>query len=334
VIRMPFCLAAAGLVGLCLAFGGEPLAATPAASQRAEPSPTSHPAADPRRWCTPGAETPVAYGGLHNVFWPLPALVSGSAPETDVDFAAIRALGVRAVVSVDGAPPDVEAARRAGLKYVHIPIQYGGVDETQRRMLAQAMRDLPKPVYVHCHHGKHRGPAAAAVAAVAVGWWTPEQAVAFLKQAGTSSNYPGLYEAARTGACLSDEELARLDERLSEIAPTGDLAKAMVAIDLAAEHLDVIQKAGWKTPASHPDLVAAAEAGRITELLRGHFPTSQPATDDGRVARWRLAVDAAVALEAAIAVGGPERCDAALAALRTQCAACHRVERDFGLRPR
>jgi protein tyrosine/serine phosphatase len=62
--------------------------------------------------------------------------------------------------------------------------------------LAKAVRDLPGPIYIHCHHGKHRSPAAAAVACVAAGLLAPERAPAVLKEAGTSPNYRGLFASA------------------------------------------------------------------------------------------------------------------------------------------
>lgn len=47
---------------------------------------------------------------------------SGGAPESDEAFASLNELGIRTIVSVDGARPDVAAARRYGLRYVNIPI--------------------------------------------------------------------------------------------------------------------------------------------------------------------------------------------------------------------
>jgi len=54
-------------------------------------------------------------------------VISGGQPEGAEAFAELRALGVKTIVSVDGAKPDVELARTYGLRYVHLPIGYNGV---------------------------------------------------------------------------------------------------------------------------------------------------------------------------------------------------------------
>ena len=79
----------------------------------------------------------------------------------------------------------------------------------ERRELAKAVRDLDGPIYIHCHHGKHRSPAGAAVACVAAGSIAPENALGILQAAGTSKEYRGLYDSAERGTPL-DQKL--LDE--------------------------------------------------------------------------------------------------------------------------
>src|SRR5437764_11542837 len=69
--------------------------------------------------------------GLDNVFRISDRLCSGSSPEGDAGFASLKKLGVRTVLSVDGAAPDLERARRHGLRYVHLPIGYDSVPEEQ-----------------------------------------------------------------------------------------------------------------------------------------------------------------------------------------------------------
>src|SRR4051812_22126541 len=66
-------------------------------------------------------------GGLHNIFRVTPSVYSGSSREGDDGFRSLRRLGVRTVLSVDGARPEVERARKHGLRYVHLPIGYDGV---------------------------------------------------------------------------------------------------------------------------------------------------------------------------------------------------------------
>lgn len=64
---------------------------------------------------------------LHNVFAVAPRIFSGSSPENEAGFVELAKLGVKTVISVDGAKPDVEMARKHGLKYVHLPIGYDGI---------------------------------------------------------------------------------------------------------------------------------------------------------------------------------------------------------------
>ena len=54
-------------------------------------------------------------------------MLAGSQPEGNATLARLAAQGVKTVVSVQGAKPDVEAARKHGLRYVHLPISYNGV---------------------------------------------------------------------------------------------------------------------------------------------------------------------------------------------------------------
>ena len=59
----------------------------------------------------------------------------------------------------------------------------------------KTFRELDGPFYVHCFHGKHRGPAAAAaLGRIAVDGVPREQAIAEMRQwCGTSEKYEGLY---------------------------------------------------------------------------------------------------------------------------------------------
>src|SRR5262245_3191207 len=124
--------------------------------------------------------------GLPNLFRVTDKLLSGGAPDGDQGFASLQKMGVKTVISVDGARPDVERARKFGLRYVHLPIGYDGVPTEQGLKIARAVRDLPGLVFLHCHHGKHRSPAAAVVARLCLDEkCTVAAALDFLKQAGT-----------------------------------------------------------------------------------------------------------------------------------------------------
>ena len=214
--------------------------------------------------------------GLHNLHAAPGAgetgatVYSGSQPDGDAGFESLAQLGVKTIISVDGGRPDVERAHARGMRYVHVPVTYGTITPEQQRALARAVRDRAGagPIYIHCHHGKHRGPAAAAAACLALGWTDPATATRFLKDAGTSPKYPGLYAVAAEGGKMSDAQLALAPANPPEVAETRDFVAGMVAIDAAFEHLGLIEKAGWRTPADHPDLVPAAEAEIVVETFR------------------------------------------------------------------
>ncbi len=199
-------------------------------------------------------------------------VISGGQPEGDAAFAELAALGVKTVISVDGATPDVDAAKAHGLRYVHLPHGYDGISEQRVQELAKAVRDLPGPIYIHCHHGKHRSPAAATAACVAVGFLQPQQALAVLQTAGTSPNYQGLYDSAESARKLDEALLDALEVEFQETVAIPPMADAMVHIEHTQDHLKMLSAAGWKPTEEHPDLDPPHEAllmrEHFTELLR------------------------------------------------------------------
>ncbi|MCA9027898.1 MAG: hypothetical protein KDA86_22000 [Planctomycetaceae bacterium] len=173
---------------------------------------------------------------------PLPAefrivssgITCGAVPESSDEFFALSEWGIHTIVSVDGMQPDLRAATHAGLKYVHIPIGYDGVSQDAIGRMTRVLRDCESPIYVHCHHGKHRGPAAAAVCAMIAKEIDRQQAVQLLTDAGTSHDYPGLWRD------VSHFEPLPQDAVLPEISSSVELeplAAAMVEIDECWEKL-------------------------------------------------------------------------------------------------
>lgn len=267
-------------------------------------------------------------------------VISGGLPEGDAAFKELADLGVKTIISVDGAKPDVGAAKKHGLRYVHLPHGYDGIPDERVKELAKAVRDLDGLIFIHCHHGKHRSPAAAAVACVSAGLIQPSQAIPILQLAGTSPNYRGLYQSAETAHAL---EAALLDELKVEFRETIDvppLAEAMVQIEHTHDHLKRIAEAGWKTPTNHPDLDPVHEAllmrEHFTELLRTDEVRQQPSEllamlrDSETTARqleesleqWQEAPDIDDHLN---------RIDATANHLSANCKACHNKYRDVPL---
>jgi protein tyrosine phosphatase (PTP) superfamily phosphohydrolase (DUF442 family) len=92
-------------------------------------------------------------------------IYTGAAPADAAAFAALAELGVNTVVCVDSVQPDVGLAAEYGLSYIHIPVDYDEINEHALLSIKRMIVERPDDVfYIHCHHGKHRGPAVAAIA--------------------------------------------------------------------------------------------------------------------------------------------------------------------------
>ncbi|MBL0926603.1 MAG: hypothetical protein IBJ11_02985 [Phycisphaerales bacterium] len=273
---------------------------------------------------------------LANVHEAAPGLISGGQPEGDAAFAELRRLGIRTIVSVDGARPDLARAHAAGIRYVHLPVGYDGIAPERQREMAAAVRELPGPVYVHCHHGKHRGPAAAASIAVLLGKRAPADAVIWMERAGTSPSYPGLFACVRGLHPASADDLAAASSAAAEAGGWPESARvkgivgAMVKADAGFWNVDRIRKAGWQVPADHPDLVPAAEAAAIVEGLRATADAPEtPGHGERFGAMLREAIARATELEDGVAARLPrEVLDARWRGVSASCTACHVEFRD------
>ena len=73
----------------------------------------------------------------------------GAEPKTDKAFEDLARMGIRTVVSVDGIRPDIESSKLHGMRYVHIPIGYDGVDKKSRGMLTRLVREAEALSLIH-----------------------------------------------------------------------------------------------------------------------------------------------------------------------------------------
>lgn len=267
---------------------------------------------------------------LHNLHKLNDRVFSGAVPEGAPAFDELKRMGVKTIISVDGASPDVPMAQDRGMRYVHIPVTYADVSESQRLEIARAIRDLPGPIYVHCHHGKHRAPAATASAAVALGMITPEEGVAFMKSAGTAPNYQGLYSCVATGAIATAVQIDAAPADFPAVRQAQGMVAAMVEVDVAYDNLGEIRAAGWAVPNDHPDLVPAAEAGRLADNFR--FSMQDPkakALGADYERRMIAAIAAASAVEEGIVAGlGKDEMEAKWKLVAASCKDCHAAYRD------
>lgn len=275
----------------------------------------------------------VSLPGLPNVVAYHKDCFSGGAPEGDEGFQTLAEMGVKTIISVDGAAPDVDMARAHGLRYIHLPIGYNGFDEQRKLELVRAARDAmgSGPVYIHCHHGKHRSAGAAAAIAVSLGWMTPDQAVARMHVSGTAAEYKGLYACAADATVISPAVIDAVRSDFPEVSRPQGFVKAMVEIDEIANHLKAIEKANWSVPADHPDLVPVAEAGRMADLFRFLAEGDRAQKEGGEFTTHLTNMqDMMQSLEDMLAAGGSDlgKLSAQFKQINASCSACHIKYRD------
>jgi hypothetical protein len=224
----------------------------------------------------------------------------------------------------------VAAAEGQGLRYVHLPIGYDGIPSDRAAQLAKAVRDLPGPVYIHCHHGKHRGPAACAAVLLTLDpTWTPAKAERWLSVAGTDPKYSGLAGLPRT---FHPPSVATLDAATTDfptVAVVPDLVRTMVEMDTRWDHLRAVKAAGWRTPTDHADLDPPHEAVMLAELYREASRLGESSAR-GKEFVALLAEGAASAEELGKALRANDAKAGAAAFARSQaaCTACHQKFRD------
>lgn len=134
---------------------------------------------------------------LHNLIKISSRFYSGAEPDSEAAFNDLKQLGIKTIISVDGLRPNLKAAKDHGIEYYHIPFGYDSIPEKAQQQLTRVAREIEGPIYVHCHHGRHRGPAAMAIICQAAQKFDTKEAVQFMQQAGTSAQYKGLWKSVR-----------------------------------------------------------------------------------------------------------------------------------------
>lgn len=262
---------------------------------------------------------------------------SGGLPEGEEAFRELKELGITTVISVDGMTPDVKTANRFGLQYVHLPHGYDGIPNQRVRELAKAVREFDGPIYIHCHHGKHRSPAAASVACVSAGLIPAQNAVSILELAGTNPNYKGLYDSAREATAFEDALLEELQVEFKEVQEIPPMAEAMVQMSHAYDHMKLIAAANWNSPDDHPDLDPAHEALLLQELFTELLRTEEVRHKPADFQKWLESSEAAAAELHTILAGheqngaepwNPEVSQSLLSQIAADCKSCHSKYRD------
>ena len=268
---------------------------------------------------------------LHNVFRIDARLISGSSPDDQAAFEFLSKLGVKVLISVDGTKPNVILAHKYGMRYVHLPFGYDGLPKERVAELAKAVQTAEGPIYVHCHHGKHRGPAAVAGICRALKNWDAARARAWMKHAGTGDEYGGLYRDVEKLEKPTRAELARVPSTFPEVAQTPAEVDIMVAIDETFDRLKAAKAAGWSKIPSQPGVTPAQAAVVLWEQFREHGRSAEPVKRSGNyVELLNEAETASASLKEALRVPAQTAAirDAAMSAISRSCADCHKEHRN------
>ncbi len=218
-----------------------------------------------------GEAVPENHPEVENVFQLSPNIASGSEPLGRAGLERVAAMGVKTILSVDGKTPDAETAAELGMRYVHIPIQYKTITDEQIERMAKTFRELDGPFFVHCFHGRHRGPAAAAIGRIVVDGAPREQAMAEMRQwCGTAPNYEGLYDTVAFARIPSASESTALEWDFPAAHPFEGFRHSMVEMARVSDRIKAFQRRGWAIDPEHPDVDPVNEAA----ILLGHFVES------------------------------------------------------------
>ncbi|HET6423077.1 MAG TPA: sulfur transferase domain-containing protein [Planctomycetaceae bacterium] len=233
---------------------------------------------------------PMEMDGLPRLFTLSDTVYSGGKPDGEAGFQSLKDLGVRTVISVDGEEPDVAAAEATGIRYVHLPIGYDSVPRARIVAMAAALRELPGPVYIHCHRGLHRGPAAAVAACRAAGMLrlSGTEVDELLHEMGTASKYTGLYRDAREAKPLSLQERRSVrSDTLPSRSSVGTLTQQMVELEQEWERWEksVGPEIEWTSESAATATTLAErllEAGRLMNETPEHAALRGALIADGR----------------------------------------------------
>jgi protein tyrosine phosphatase (PTP) superfamily phosphohydrolase (DUF442 family) len=315
--------------------------ATACATGRAHPEPAPALSADGSAFEAAArvplaAQAPAEHPGLHHVYRLSDTIVSGAEPEGEEAFRKLAEMGVRTILSVDGKEPDHELAARHGLRYVHVPIRYRGIADGELQSIAKTFRELEGPFYVHCYHGQHRGPAAAAVGRVVLDGAPREQAIAEMRQwCGTSSKYEGLYATIAYGALPSAAETAAHDFDFAPAHRFSGFRHAMVDLARSWDTVEALGARGWTPDPEHPDASARNEAAKTLEIFRQSRGMTDIAEKPADFHEWLAAsereaaglVDLLDRFAAGDAAAG-EEAKAVSGRIKKLCADCHSAYRN------
>lgn len=276
-----------------------------------------------------GASKAVDLPGLHNVVTYTDDIAGGGQPEGKEGLATLAAMGFKTIITVDGSKPDVDAARALGMRYVHLPISYDTVTPQRQKELAQAISNLEGPIYLHCHHGKHRSAAALGTALVRCGKLTPDVAAQRMAVSGTAKDYTGLWAAVAAAQPMQPDELRADPASFPSVAVVTGMVETMAGIDAVWDLVKQSETAGWQAPSDHPDLVATKETKRLLDLFESlEGDAESKALPADYQTKLQRSVAQSRALDAAVRGGDRNAAADLMKSIGKSCKECHVTYRD------
>ena len=282
---------------------------------------------------SPTESKPASFKGLKHVVAFQDDLLSGSKPVGKFGMRSLERLNVKTIICVDGVAPDIEQARQHNIKTIHIPLKYNSPSKEQILDLTAAfkMGRNNGNVYLHCHHGKHRSAAAAAIISIALGLSTQEEMKGRMEVAETSPHYKGLWKAIEEQEAIDISNVLENMKSFPEAVIPNGMVEQMVTIDDAMERLLLVKQSGWVVPRSHPDLAPAADAGLIAEVLRSiQLNPNEAVSEADFTSQVINAVHQASGLEEALKIKkmNAKTLNQYFDHVEQSCIKCHRIFRD------
>ena len=274
--------------------------------------------------------------GLHQVFRLSKNIISGAEPEGEAAYKRIAAMGVKTILSVDGKVPDAALARKYGLRYVHVPIRYSGISEEELTHITKTFREQEGPFFVHCFHGKHRGPAGAAIGRLVLDGVDRETALAEMAQwCGTAQKYEGLFQTIAKAKIPTAAETKKVQWGFDEAHPFQGIRAGMIDLTRAFDNLKYLAKRDWKPSPDHPDLDAVNEAEKTKQHLVQMAASDELKKEPTDFQAWlKESATDAIALHEALyeaqksKEGALERTKDKFRTIKNLCAQCHKKYRN------
>ncbi|MDF1729471.1 MAG: hypothetical protein P1U53_17145 [Sulfitobacter sp.] len=153
--------------------------------------------------------------------------------------------------------------------------------------IAKTFRELEGPFFVHCFHGKHRGPAAAAVGRLVLDAIPRDQAIAEMHQwCGTSLKYQGLLETIAKDKVPGASETAKLDFDFPAAHAFDGFRGTMVPMARSWDEIKFARKRKWALNPEKPDIVPAQEALKLSEIFAQCLVQPDLPADTDEVRGW------------------------------------------------